>query len=165
MKFLKQWVPSIVIGIVISLFVRTYVAEAMRVPTGSMIPTIQINDHLIVEKMLWASSLEHGDIIVFNHKPSVAEERMRLVKRLIGLPGDTVEVKEGVLYRNGAQVDEPYLQLTMDYDFGPVTVPAAHYFFMGDNRNISYDGHLWENKFVSEDELVGKVIAEFSSPF
>lgn len=58
-KFLKQWVPSIAIGIILSLFIRTYVAEAMRVPTGSMIPTIQINDRLVVEKMLWLTTLKH----------------------------------------------------------------------------------------------------------
>lgn len=164
LKWMKQWLPSIVIAVVISLFVRTYVAEAMRVPTGSMIPTIQINDRLIVEKMLWMTTLEHGDIVVF--KPPVAgDESKRYVKRLIGLPGDTVEVKDGDLYRNGLKINEPYLQEKMDYTFGPVTVPEDHYFFLGDNRNISYDAHLWDTPFVSKDKLIGKVIVEFSNPF
>lgn len=164
LKFMKQWLPSIVIAVVISLFVRTYVAEAMRVPTGSMIPTIQINDRLIVEKMLWMTTLDHGDIVVFT--PPVAEdENKRYVKRLIGMPGDTVEIKDGALYRNGAQVNEPYLNERMEYNFGPVTVPEDHYFFLGDNRNISYDAHLWDTPFVSKDKLIGKVIADFSIPF
>lgn len=64
-KFLKQWVPSILIGVVLSLFIRTYVAEAMRVPTDSMDPTIEVNDRLVVEKMLWLTTLKHGDIVVF----------------------------------------------------------------------------------------------------
>ncbi|GGF71290.1 S26 family signal peptidase [Paenibacillus albidus] len=158
-KILKQYVPSILIAVVISLFVRVYVAEAMKVPTGSMIPTIQVNDHLIVEKMLWLTTLEHGDIVVFT-PPVAGEEENRYVKRLIGLPGDTVEIKESSLYRNGVKVEEPYLKETMNYAFGPVTVPADHYFFLGDNRNISYDAHLWDEPFVSKDELIGKVIAE-----
>ncbi|MFC3748620.1 signal peptidase I [Paenibacillus sp. GCM10012306] len=158
-KYAKQWVPTLLIALVVSLFLRTYVAEAMKVPTGSMIPTIQINDRLIVEKLLWMTSLEHGDIVVF-YPPVPGDEDKRYVKRLIGLPGDTVEIKEGALYRNGLKVDEPYLKEPMNYSFGPVTVPADHYFFLGDNRNISYDGHLWENPFVAKDKLIGKVIAE-----
>lgn len=163
-KFLKQWLPSVMIAVVISLFVRTYVAEAMKVPTGSMIPTIQINDRLIVEKMLWMTTLEHGDIVVFT-PPVPEEQNKKYVKRLIGLPGDTVEIKEGALYRNGTIVNEPYLNERMEYTFGPVTVPEDHYFFLGDNRNISNDAHMWATPFVSKDKLIGKVIAEFSSPF
>ncbi|ULO05570.1 signal peptidase I [Paenibacillus sp. 19GGS1-52] len=164
LKYAKQWVPSIVIALVISLFVRTYVAEAMKVPTGSMIPTIQINDRLIVEKMLWMTTLEHGDIVVFN-PPVAGDENKRYVKRLIGLPGDTIEIKDGNLYRNDEVIDEPYLQEKMNYTFGPITVPADHYFFLGDNRNISYDAHLWDTPFVDKDKLIGKVVLEFSNPF
>lgn len=164
LKWMKQWLPSIVIAVVISLFVRTYVAEAMRVPTGSMIPTIQINDRLIVEKMLWMTTLDHGDIVVFT-PPVVGDEGKRYVKRLIGLPGDTLEIKDGALFRNGLKINEPYLQEEMNYTFGPVTVPEDHYFFLGDNRNESYDAHLWSTPFVSKDKLIGKVIAEFSNPF
>ncbi len=164
LKYAKQWVPSIVIAVVISLFVRTYVAEAMKVPTGSMIPTIQINDRLIVEKMLWMTTLEHGDIVVFN-PPVAGDEGKRYVKRLIGLPGDTIEIKDGKLYRNDEVIDEPYLQEKMNYTFGPITVPADHYFFLGDNRNISYDAHLWDTPFVDKDKLIGKVVLEFSNPF
>ncbi|WP_379130666.1 signal peptidase I [Paenibacillus sp. sgz500958] len=164
LKFMKHWLSSILIAMFIFLFVRTYVAEAMKVPTGSMIPTIQINDRLIVEKMLWLTSLKHGDIVVFN-PPVAGEENKRYVKRLIGLPGDTVEIKEGELYRNGVKVEEPYLESKMEYAFGPVTVPADHYFFLGDNRNISYDAHLWDTPFVAKDKLIGKVIAEIGNPF
>lgn len=164
MKIIKQYLPSIAIAVIISLFVRTYVAEAMKVPTGSMIPTININDRLIVEKLLWMTTLKHGDIVVFN-PPVAGEENKKYVKRLIGLPGDTVEIKDGALYRNGTKVHEPYLKEQMEYTFGPVTVPADHYFFLGDNRNISYDAHLWATPFVAKDKLIGKVVADFSNPF
>ncbi|MBP2113503.1 signal peptidase I [Paenibacillus silagei] len=163
-KFLKQWVPSIAIGIILSLFIRTYVAEAMRVPTGSMIPTIAINDRLVVDKMLWNTSLKHGDIVVF-HPPVAEDAHKRYVKRLIGLPGDVIEIKEGTLYRNHEAVDEPYLQERMTYTFGPVTVPADQYFFLGDNRNVSYDAHLWETPFVDKDALIGKVLFDVNQLF
>ncbi|AIQ52204.1 signal peptidase I [Paenibacillus sp. FSL R7-0331] len=163
-KFLKQWLPSIALGIVLSLFIRSYVAEAMRVPTDSMVPTIDVNDRLFVEKMLWMTKLKHGDIVVF-HPPVPGEEQKRYVKRLIGLPGDTVEIKDGALYRNGEQIAEPYLQKPMDYTFGPVTVPEEHYFFLGDNRNVSYDAHLWATPFVAKDQLVGKMLANVNDMF
>ncbi|MEK3700626.1 signal peptidase I [Paenibacillus sp. FSL R10-2199] len=163
-KFLRQWVPSIAIGIILSLFIRTYVAEAMRVPTGSMIPTIEINDRLVVDKMLWNSSLKHGDIVVF-YPPVAGDEHKRYVKRLIGLPGDEIEIKDGTLYRNNEVVDEPYLQEAMTYTFGPVTVPADHYFFLGDNRNVSYDAHLWSTPFVDKDKLIGKVLFDVNNLF
>lgn len=153
-KIVKQWAPSIIIAIVLSLFIRTYVAEAMRVPTGSMIPTIKINDHLIVEKLMWLTSLKHGDIIVFN--PPFGTDRY--VKRLIGLPGDTIEIKNGELYRNHALVVESYIHEKMNYSFGPITVPEDHYFFLGDNRNNSFDAHLWDIPFVDKKELIGKVL-------
>lgn len=163
-KFLKQWVPSIAIGIILSLFIRTYVAEAMRVPTDSMVPTIEVNDRLVVDKMLWNSTLKHGDLVVF-HPPVAEAAHKRYVKRLIGLPGDVIEIKDSTLYRNHEAVDEPYLREKMTYTFGPVTVPADHYFFLGDNRNVSYDGHLWSTPFVAKDQLVGKVLFDVNQLF
>lgn len=155
-KNTKQWAPSIVIALVLSLFIRAYVAEAVRVPSGSMIPTIQINDYLIIEKMMWLTKPKHGDIIVFF--PPTSNDRY--VKRLIGLPGDTIEVKNGELYRNQEPVDEPYINEKMTYTFGPVLVPEDDYLFLGDNRNTSNDSHAWSTPFVHEDQLIGKVILE-----
>ncbi|WP_191089560.1 MULTISPECIES: signal peptidase I [Paenibacillus] len=158
-KWLKQWVPTVFIAVVLSLLIRNYVAEAMKVPTDSMVPTIQVGDRVLVEKMLWLTTLKFGDLVVFN--PPVEHGHTPYVKRLIGLPGDIVEVKDGSLYRNGAQVEEPYLAVTMNYSFGPVTVPENKYFFLGDNRNISYDSHLWPTTpFVDKDEIIGKVILD-----
>ncbi|BCG58858.1 signal peptidase I [Paenibacillus sp. URB8-2] len=157
-KLIKDWVPTLLIAVVLSLLVRSYVAEAMSVPTESMVPTIQVGDRLIVDKMLWATSLKHGDIVVFH--PPIAGETKLYVKRLIGLPGDVVQIKDGALYRNGVKADESYLKVEMDYSFGPVTVPDDHYFFLGDNRNISFDAHLWDTPFVSKDKLIGKVVLE-----
>ncbi|MDT3425739.1 signal peptidase I [Paenibacillus forsythiae] len=157
-KLVKDWVPTILVAVVLSLLIRSYVAEAMSVPTESMVPTIQAGDRLIVEKMLWATSLKHGDIVVFH--PPVPGETKLYVKRLIGLPGDVVQIKDGALYRNGDKVDESYLTAKMDYAFGPVTVPEDHYFFLGDNRNMSFDAHSWDTPFVAKDKLIGKVVLE-----
>lgn len=156
-NFLKQWVPSIVIGVVISLFIRSYVAEAMEVPTGSMIPTIQINDRLVVEKLWWRTGLKFGDIVVFNAPESEGADK-RFVKRLIGLPGDIIEIKDSALYRNNEIVSENYINEAMRYDYGPIKVPEDHYFFLGDNRNNSNDSHQWPSPFIAYDELIGKVI-------
>ncbi|MEF3302864.1 signal peptidase I [Paenibacillus sp. GYB003] len=157
---LKEWVPPLLIAVVLSLLIQTYVAQAVKVPSGSMEPNIQIGDRLVMEKMLKFTEFRHGDIVVFNHAAE-NKEKVRYVKRLIGLPGDTIEVKDGALYRNGEKVDEPYLTVKMAYTFEKVTVPEGHYFFLGDNRNNSYDGHLWPNRFVAESELVGKVMFRF----
>jgi signal peptidase I len=181
-KWIREWVPSIAIAIVVALLVNTYVAQAVKVPTGSMLPTIQLNDRFIVEKKpLVGDHLSFGDIVVFyppldgNGSPTVQNSAVLTglcgalnifsgcpelyVKRLIGLPGDTIQVKDGALYRNGQKVDEPYIRAKMTYNYGPVTVPEGHYFFLGDNRNESFDSHLWPTTpFVEQKEIVGKVI-------
>jgi signal peptidase I len=181
-KWIRGWVPSISIAMIVALLIQTNVVQAVKVPTGSMLPTIQLNDYLIVEKSLLVNGyLSFGDIVVFypplanNGSPSVKNSTVltricgtlniisgcpdKYVKRLIGLPGDTIQVKDGALYRNGAMVDEPYIHKQMTYTFGPVTVPADHFLFLGDNRDASYDSHLWpETPFVDKKEIIGKVL-------
>ncbi len=156
-RFLKQWLPSLAIVIIISLVVRTYIAEAMVVPSGSMIPTIKIHDRIIVEKVMPITELHHGDIVVF-YPPVKIEGVKKLVKRLIGMPGDIIEIKDGSLYRNNVRITEPYIMEPMDYNYGPVRVPENEYFFLGDNRNDSFDSHLWEIPFVEKKKLIGKVL-------
>ncbi|MDF2670641.1 MAG: type signal peptidase-like protein [Paenibacillus sp.] len=160
-KLVKEWLTPLAIAIILSILVQTYVAQAVKVPTGSMLPSIQVNDRLIMEKMVDFTTWEHGDIVVFNHDANDGKGTVRYVKRLIGLPGDTIEIRNGVLYRNGEQAAEAYLSVNMNYSFGPIQVPDEQYFFLGDNRNNSYDGHLWPNRFVPESELLGKVIFRF----
>ncbi|MEO3945506.1 signal peptidase I [Gorillibacterium sp. CAU 1737] len=162
MRFIrwKSLLLCFVAAVLFGIGVKTYVAEGIVVPTGSMLPTIQENDRFLIEKLVPLTRFEFGDIVVF-YPPVPEKEKERFIKRLIGLPGDTIEVKEGSLYRNGEQWNEPYLQEEMTYTFGPVTVPSGHYFMLGDNRNISYDSHLWEDPFVPRDQLIGKVVCRF----
>lgn len=181
-KWIREWVPSLAIAIVVALLVNTYVAQAVKVPTGSMLPTIQLNDRFIVEKApLVGGNLAFGDIVVFypplanNGSPAVKNSAVLTgicgafnmfsgcpelyVKRLIGLPGDKIEIKDGKLYRNGTKADEPYVHEQMAYHFGPVTVPNDRYLFLGDNRNSSFDSHLWPTTpFVDKKDIVGKVV-------
>ncbi|WP_127586440.1 signal peptidase I [Paenibacillus koleovorans] len=159
-SFIREWVVPLAVAVLLSVLVQTYVAQAVKVPTGSMEPNIEINDRLIMEKLVPLTNWQRGDIVVFNHDAD-GKGVVRYVKRLIGLPGDTIEVRDGVLFRNEEKVDEPYVKQAMSYRFGPVQVPEDSYFFMGDNRNDSYDGHLWPNRFVPKSELVGKIIFRY----
>ncbi|GED70742.1 S26 family signal peptidase [Brevibacillus reuszeri] len=157
MKIIKEWGPSLLIAIVASLTIRTFVAEAMVVPTGSMLPTIQINDRLIVEKIIKMDEYKFGDIVVF-YPPVPEKVHERYVKRLIGLPGDVIEIKNGSLIRNGVKLSETYLNEPIRYEYGPITVPENKYFFLGDNRNESFDSHLWTTPFVDKEKVIGKAI-------
>lgn len=154
--WIKEWVPSVLIAVFLTLTIKTYVAEAVLVPTGSMIPTIQLNDRFLIEKMVGLTKFNFGDIVVF-YPPLDDEKNNRFVKRLIGMSGDKIEIRDGNLYRNDALVDEPYVKEKMEYTFGPVIVPEGEYFFLGDNRNESLDSHLWPTPFVKKESIVGKV--------
>lgn len=162
MKAVKEWGVSLIIAIAIVLFIFTFIAQPVKVPTGSMEPTVMTNDLLIMEKLSkWWRDYKFGDILVFYHNPDNMGGELYL-KRLIGLPGDTIEVRNGVLYRNGERVEEPYLHgLVMNGSYGPVVVPEGHYFFMGDNRNRSHDARRWVNTFVPFDAVKGRAFFRY----
>jgi signal peptidase I len=159
-KLLKEWGKTIVLAVAITFVFRTYVAEAVVVPSGSMLPTIQLQDRLLVEKFTSPSALKYEDVVVF-YPPVPGQEHNRYIKRLIGIGGDTIQIKDHSLYRNGVKIDEPYLSQSMNYNFGPVKVPAGKFFFLGDNRNNSYDSHLWPTPFVDNSKIVGKALVTF----
>ncbi|WP_052339786.1 signal peptidase I [Gorillibacterium massiliense] len=158
--WLRSLLPSFLISALTAILIKSYVAEGVVVPSGSMLPTIQLNDRFLIEKMVPITHFNFGDIVVF-YPPIEDKTHERFIKRLIGLPGDLIEIKDGYLYRNGEKVDEPYIKEKMDYTFGPVSVPENHYLFLGDNRNVSLDSHMWDTPFVSRDKLVGKVVCRF----
>ncbi|WNQ09793.1 signal peptidase I [Paenibacillus aurantius] len=139
------------------LFVKANVGQAAYIPSGSMIPTLNIHDVLIIDKMVKPEDLKFGDIVVFQPPEELNLDKI-LIKRLIGLPGDTIEVRDGKLYRNGKAVEEPYLNETMTYRMAKVVVPEGSYFFLGDNRNRSNDSHLWPTPFVPASSIIGKAV-------
>jgi len=161
----REYTESLIIAVVLALFVRTWVFQAFKIPTGSMEPNLLVGDHLIVNKMLFAPTVfgleravmpmravRRGDIVVFKYPE---EPERDFIKRVIGLPGDRLELRRKVIYINGQPLTEPYAHLEVPASesagvtgdlrefYGPVTVPEGQYFMMGDNRDNSEDSRYW----------------------
>lgn len=152
---LAEWVVIIAIAFALSIVLRNYLIDTRIVPTGSMLPTIQLQDRLIVDRVMYKyDEVKRGDIIVFS-APEAAEEDKDLVKRVIGLPGDKLEIKEGMVYIDDKVLNEPYIQQPADYNYGPVIVPDESYFMLGDNRRYSKDSHVWG--YVLDENILGRV--------
>jgi signal peptidase I len=141
------------------------IAEVRYTPSESMMPTLQVGDRLIMEKVSYlVHDPQRGDIIVFKAPPALTAQNIHddFTKRIIGLPGDVVAVKDGQVWVNGRAIAEPYLQSLPTYNYGPVTIPAGQYFVLGDNRNHSYDSHFWG--FVPRRSLIGRVVVRLALP-
>jgi signal peptidase I len=159
----REMFESICIAVILAFFVRTFVVQAFKIPSGSMEPNLLIGDHLLVNKFVSAPTrtavedavlpiepIHRGDIIVFK-APRTPERD--LIKRTIGLPGETIEVRGRRVLVNGKPLDEPYAHFMLNdadigerdprRNFGPFTVPPGHYFMMGDNRDNSEDSRFW----------------------
>ncbi len=155
-KEIFDWVKAIIIAVLIALIIRTFIFVPSIVPTGSMHPTICVNDVILVFKgSYWFKSVERGDIIVFK---SPEDEDIHLVKRVAAMGGEMVKIEGGHLYIDGIKQNEPYIYAPMRQDFGPYKVPKDMYFVMGDNRNNSLDARNWEQKGISKDILIGKAV-------
>ncbi|MBC8060831.1 MAG: signal peptidase I [Clostridiaceae bacterium] len=155
MKIIKKvfsgWIIPIVAALIISLVIRKFVFFNIIVPTESMFPTIMIGDRISVTRIYNKDKLKRGDIVVFHSD----ELKMDLVKRLIGLPGDKIEVKEdGSVYVNSDKLDEPYVS-SGAVKFGDFKVPAESFFFLGDNRQVSKDSRYWDNPYINERDIMG----------
>lgn len=161
----NPWVEglkTIVLSSVLALGIRGFVAEARYIPSGSMLPTLQINDRLIIDKITYNfRTPERGDIVVFSPTDALKAQNFKdaFIKRVIGLPGDKVEVKGERVYVNDQPLRENYIEDKPNYSFGPVTVPANQYLVLGDNRNNSYDSHYWG--YVPRDKIIGRAIVRF----
>ncbi len=145
--------------------IRTVVAEPRYVASGSMIPTLEVNDRLMIDKLSYHwSNPERGDIVMFSPTEKLKQQNLKdtFIKRLIGLPGEKVEIKEGRVYINDRLLPEKYIAEKLAYHWGPVTVPAHSYLVMGDNRDNSYDSRYWG--FVPRDNIMGKAVLRFWSP-
>jgi signal peptidase I len=173
----REMFESICVAVILAFFVRTFVVQAFKIPSGSMEPNLLIGDHLLVNKFVSAPTLtrmedtllpietiRRGDIIVFKH-PRMPERD--LIKRAIGLPGETIELRDRRVYVNGKPLDEPYASFLLKdaadvaagdvrRNFGPVTVPSGHYFMMGDNRDNSEDSRYWG--FLPREYVKGKAL-------
>jgi signal peptidase I len=144
-RTIAEWVGVAVVAIVIATVLRTYVVQTFWIPTGSMIPTLQENDRVVVNKLSYRlHGVGRGDIIVFTTPPGVPEDYKDLVKRVIALPGETVEGLNGKVLVDGKVLDESYLpEGTATSQFGPQRVPPGTYWVMGDNRSNSTDSRVF----------------------
>lgn len=158
---LISWIKTIVLAVLIALFINFVLIVNATVPTGSMENTIMTKDRVVALRMSYLfSDPERGDVVIFKYPD---DESILYVKRVIGLPGDTVEIKDGGVYINGSDepLEEDYIRDITEGDYGPYEVPEGCYFMMGDNRNNSLDSRFWNNKFVEEDKILGKVVFKY----
>lgn len=150
-KFFKEWIMPIISAAIIYLLLNKFVFFNVQVPTGSMIPTINIDNRAVVTRIYNFDNLKRGDVIVF-YSDELGE---RLVKRLIGLPGDKIEIKNGLVSINGEQLQEDYVKNKDNYT-GNFEVPKGKYFFLGDNRPVSKDARYWINPYIDSSAIEGK---------
>ena len=180
----RDWTEALVVAAVLALIIRTFVVQAFKIPSGSMEDTLLIGDHLLVNKFIYGMQVpgldgrylkirdpQRGDIVVFEFPEDRGQpfwKRRDFIKRVIGLPGDTVEIRDKQLFVNG----QPHVVAEAVFKDGTLTagsrdnlpavkVPDGHYFMMGDNRDRSYDSRFWG--FVANDEIKGLAFIKYWS--
>lgn len=157
-----SWLQILVTAAFIAFVLNTFIIANSRVPTGSMENTIMPGDRVIGSRLSYLfSSPERGDIVIFRYPDN---ESVYYVKRVIGLPGDTIDIIDDEIYLNGADtpLEEPYLREEMSQgETMHFEVPEDSYFMMGDNRNNSLDARYWDNTYVKHDKLVAKVLFRY----
>jgi signal peptidase I len=183
----REYGEAFGIALILALIIRTFFIQAYKIPSGSMEPTLLIGDHILVNKLIYGlrvpdslfgitfpgvpwgqylfpiESVHRGDVVVFVFPPDPTKD---FIKRVIGLAGDTVQVKDGKVWLNGSPMDDPHAHFEVSEqerspisprdNFGPVTVPAGKLLMMGDNRDRSYDGRFWG--FVDNNQVEGRAI-------
>jgi signal peptidase I len=156
-----EWAVVLVGAVLVALVLRTSLIQAFYIPSESMETTLAINDRVLVNKISYRlHDVHRGDIVVFVRPDGQVGEIRDLIKRVIALPGETVEARDNELYINGQRLIEPYLdEGVVTRDFGPTVVPDGEIFVMGDNRTESYDSRLFGT--ISEDLVVGRAFVLF----
>lgn len=163
MKEVIDWAKHIIIAVIIAFFLLNFVIINANVPTESMMNTIMVNDRIFANRLAYLfSEPKRGDIVVFRYPDN---EKILYVKRIIGLPGETVEIKNQKVYINNEPINEPYIREPMTGASGPFKVPEGKYFMMGDNRNNSNDSRFWINKFVDKNKILGKAKIKYFPGF
>lgn len=175
-QLLWEYTEAIITALILALLIRAYVVQAFKIPSGSMIPTLLIGDHILVNKFIYGTEIpftdkkilafrrpEKGDIIVFKYPENPKKD---FIKRVVAIEGDVIEERNKVVYVNGQPVTEPYIRHNDSIvrsggfdprdNFGPITVPKDKLFVMGDNRDQSYDSRYWG--FVDLKEIRGEAL-------
>jgi signal peptidase I len=177
----REYAEAIGMALLLALFIRTFIVQAFKIPSGSMIPTLLIGDHILVNKLSYGVRLpivgrylveyrkpERGDVVVFVYPEDPSKD---FIKRVIGVAGDLVEVRAKKVYINNQPIDDPHAHfeeaelqaggLHVRDNFDPVRVPENHIFVMGDNRDKSYDSRFWG--FVNLNAVRGKAFVIYWS--
>lgn len=154
----------IAIALVIAFIIRTFIAEPRYIPSDSMLPTLELGDRLVVEKVSYNFHLPQvGDIIVFEPPLGLQvqgyQKGQAFIKRIIATAGDTIAVAHGQVYRNNQLLKEDYILEMPNYNLPSVQVPAGQFFVMGDNRNNSNDSHIWG--FLPRENIIGHAVFRF----
>lgn len=158
-KEIFSWIKLIAIALLIAWVINNYVVVNATIPSASMEDTIMVGDRIYAFRLSYLfKDPQRGDIIVF---PFPDNEEENYIKRIIGLPGETVEGKDGVVYIDGKALEETYTKDSIDDDFGPFTIPEDSYFMLGDYRSVSADSRYWEHPFVEKDKILGKAILKY----
>lgn len=170
----REYFEAICIAILLALFIRTFIVQAFKIPSGSMLPTLLIGDHLLVNKFIYGIRVpfsgkvivpivdpSKGDVVVFKFPK---DRSIDYIKRVVGTPGDTIEIKDKKVIVNGIAVEDTHAHLSSPAildaqksprdNFGPILVPEDRIFVMGDNRDNSYDSRFWG--FVDQKDILGK---------
>ncbi len=156
-----EWAALIISALVIALLIKAFLFQAFYIPSDSMVPTLKTNDRVIVNKLSYKlHSVHRGDVVVFKSPPNVDPGVNDLVKRVIGLPGETIEGRtDGHIYINGKLLKEPYLPkgTKPGPGFAAIKIPANSYWVMGDNRSNSRDSRYFPEHFIRKKDIIGRV--------
>lgn len=150
-NFFLDWVMPIFIAVVLAIFINKFLIFKVYIPSSSMVPTLNVDDRLLVTRVYHPEKLQRGDIVVFDSD----ELNETVIKRLIGLPGDTIKIDGTAVYVNGKKLDEPYVEYPLE-SYGTYIVPEGKYFFLGDNRANSNDSRFWKDPYIDADKIQGK---------
>jgi signal peptidase I len=153
-------VKTIGLAVLLAFGIRTAIVEAFVIPSGSMEPTLQVGDRILGNKFwFWFADPHRTDIVIFAPPPASGLAAGALIKRIIAVEGEVVEIRDGQVLVNGRSIAEPYLKERPDYLLPPTPVPPGMLFVLGDNRNASYDSHAWG--FVPRSALRAKAFARY----
>ena len=163
-KELFGWIRAIVIAVILAVLISQFLIANAYVPTGSMENTIMPGNRIMAWRLAYQwGEPKRGDIVMF--EPPDNPEGTPYVKRVIGLPGEEIEGRDGLVYIDGQPLHETYVKDTLQKDFGPYSIPEGSYFMMGDNRHESYDAREWTNKFVKKEAIIGRVVLRYFPTF
>ena len=157
-NFFIEWIMPVVAAVVIALLINKFLLFNVYIPSTSMVPTINVGDRIMASRVYNKDNIKRGDILIFYSD----ELQQTLIKRLIGLPGDKILIKNGIVNINGQDIKEDYVK-NNDYNNEELVyeVPEGKYFFLGDNRPVSMDSRRWINPYIDEEDIKGKAVLKF----